>query len=117
MDHRDDLAAASESLDALAPEGHLIIIKEFPLLESHQDFCVYALEVTILRGMLEAQLLSLIQYVFHEIVFLCSVGRTFAVSLLCRFVLLLFIDKGIFVIAILILLFINLFCDRFLSWG
>jgi len=116
LDHRDDLATAGEGLDTLTAEGYLIIIKEFPLLESHQNFSVYALKVTILRGMFETELLGLIQYVFHEIVFLSTVG-TFTVPLLCRLVLLLFIDKGIFIITVLVLFFLDLFCDRFLSWS
>ena len=66
--------------------------------------------------MFEAQLLRLIQYIFHEIVFFGAIG-TLSVSLLHRLVLLLFVDKGIFIIAVLVLFFINLFRDRFLSWS
>lgn len=116
LNQRDDLPTASKSFDALAPECNLIIIKEFPLLEPQQDFGVHTLEVTILRGMFEAQLLRLIQYIFHEIVFFGAIG-TLSVSLLHRLVLLLFVDKGIFIIAVLVFFFIYLFRDRFLSWS
>ena len=116
LNQRDDLPTASKSFDALTPECNLIIIKEFPLLEPQQNFGVHTLEVTILRGMFEAQLLRLIQYIFHEIVFFGAIG-TLSVSLLYRLVLLLFVDKGIFIIAVLVLFFINLFRDRFLSWS
>jgi hypothetical protein len=49
-------------------------------------------------------------------VFLAAVGAL-SVSLLCRSILLLFIDKGIFIVTVLVLFLINLFGDRFLSWG
>lgn len=60
LDHRYHLTAPCQSLYRLACQCDLSIIEQLPLLESHQYLRIYTLEVLVLAGMLEAQLLRLI---------------------------------------------------------
>ena len=57
----------------MTSQSDLGIVEELPLLEAHQDLGIHALEVLVLAGMLEAQLLGLIQDVFPEVILLTVV--------------------------------------------
>ena len=70
MDHAYNLAAASQCLYCHRGQCDLSIVEELPLLETHQYLGIDTLKILVLAGMLEAQLLRLIQYVLPQVVLL-----------------------------------------------
>lgn len=114
LDHGDDLTTARQRLNALAAECDLIIIEELPLLESHQYLRIHRLKVTILGGVLETELFGLVEDVLHKVVLL-AVAPAVVISLLNRFVLFFLIYESVLVVTVLVLLLVDLLCDRFLS--